>query len=449
MTDITDFSYTRSPRARALIPFGVFLIFYLGLSIWSNDFYKVPMPVAFLVASATALLLNRKATLKSKIELFAHGMGDVDIMTMCLIFILAGAFASTAKAMGAVDATVELALAVIPPNLLLTGLFVVACFISLAIGTSVGTIAALGSIAVGLSQSLNVPAGFCLGAVVGGAMFGDNLSMISDTTIAATRTQGVEMHRKFQANLKIAIPAAVLSILLYLCISPAVRPEALPGDASWERFAAMLPCISVLVLALCGMNVMAVLIFGTAFAGVIGMATGHSDFWGFLGAVGAGTLSMSETLVVALLAGGLLKVIRYNGGIAYILQTIERHIRGRRGGELGTFLLVSVVNCFTANNTVAIVITGPIARDISQRYGIPPARTASILDSASCIIQGMLPYGAQILTAIGAASAVGLTVSPLEVIRFLGYPYLLGICLLISIVLDRRPAVMPEPPAQS
>ena len=426
MMEIEDFDRCREPRARALIPFGVFLVFYLGISLWAGDFYRVPMPVAFLVASASALVLDHRSSLRSKVELFAHGMGNVDIMTMCLIFILAGAFAGVASAMGAVSATVNLALAVIPANLLLAGIFLVGCFISISIGTSVGTVVALTPIALGLTGTLEISPGLCLGAVVGGAMFGDNLSMISDTTIAATRTQGVEMHRKFQANLKIAIPAAVLSILLYLCISPAVRPEALPGDASWERFAAMLPYISVLVLALCGMNVMAVLIFGTAFAGVIGMATGHSDFWGFLGAVGAGTLSMSETLVVALLAGGLLKVIRYNGGIAYILQTIERHIRGRRGGELGTFLLVSVVNCFTANNTVAIVITGPIARDISQRYGIPPARTASILDSASCIIQGMLPYGAQILTAIGAASAVGLTVSPLEVIRFLGYPYLRG-----------------------
>ena len=260
--DITDFSHTRAPHARALIPFGVFLIFYLGLSIWSNDFYKVPMPVAFLVASATALLLNRRASLKSKIELFAHGMGDADIMTMCLIFILAGAFASTARAMGAVDSSVQLALAVIPPNLLLAGLFVVACFISLAVGTSVGTIAALGSIGAGLSETLAVPPGFCLGAIVGGAMFGDNLSMISDTTIAATRTQGVEMHRKFQANLKIAIPAAAATVLLYLLLSPAVHPDRAVGSAGWGAFFAMLPYISVLVLALCGLNVMAVLILG-------------------------------------------------------------------------------------------------------------------------------------------------------------------------------------------
>ena len=268
-------------------------------------------------------------------------------------------------------------------------------------------------------------------------MFGDNLSMISDTTIAATRTQGVEMHRKFQANLKIAIPAAAATVLLYLLLSPAVHPDRAVGSAGWGAFFAMLPYISVLVLALCGLNVMAVLILGTAFAGVIGMANGSFDLWGFLGALGSGTLSMSETLIVALLAGGLLKVIRYNGGIAYLLKTIETHIRGRRGGEFGIFLLVGVVNCFTANNTVAIVITGPIARDISKRYGIPAARSASILDSASCIIQGMLPYGAQILTAIGAAGATGLAVSPLEVIRYLGYPYLLGVFLLVSVFLGR------------
>ena len=433
MTDITDFSYTRSPRARALIPFGVFLIFYLGLSIWSNDFYKVPMPVAFLVASATALLLNRKATLKSKIELFAHGMGDVDIMTMCLIFILAGAFASTAKAMGAVDATVELALAVIPPNLLLTGLFVVACFISLAIGTSVGTIAALGSIAVGLSQSLNVPAGFCLGAVVGGSMFGDNLSMISDTTIAATRTQHVEMKSKFYSNIRIALPAALVTVILYLFLSgsayaPQLRPLSLGSSI------AVLPYLSVLVLALFGFNVMALLMFGTLFSGIIGLFNGAFDLWGFLDILGKGALSMSETLIVALLAGGLLKVIRYNGGIEYLLLQIEKHIRGRRGGELGISLLVMAVNVFTANNTVAIVIAGPIARDISERYGIEPKRSASLLDTSSCIIQGILPYGAQVLAAVGLASKASIPVSSADVLKFLCYPYILAFFLLLSIL---------------
>lgn len=347
--DIEDFSQDREPCAKALIPFGVFLVFYLGLSIASGDFYKVPMPVAFLVASATALVLNRKASLKSKIELFAHGMGNVDIMTMCLIFILAGAFASTAKAMGAVDATVNLALTFIPPNLLVGGLFLVACFISLSIGTSVGTVVALAPIAAGVTQNLGIPIGVCLGAVVGGAMFGDNLSMISDTTIAATRTQQVEMNRKFYANIKIVIPAAILTILLYLIFAthagtaPQVRP------ITFIDCCKVAPYLAVLVLALFGVNVMALLMFGSVLAGTVGLLNGSFDFFGFLKGAGDGALSMSETLIVALLAGGLLKVIRYNGGIGYLLGLIERHIRGRRGGEFGIALLVSAVNVFTAN----------------------------------------------------------------------------------------------------
>ena len=430
--DIEDFSQDREPRAKALIPFGVFLVFYLGLSIASGDFYKVPMPVAFLVASATALVLNRKASLKSKIELFAHGMGNVDIMTMCLIFILAGAFASTAKAMGAVDATVNLALTFIPPNLLVGGLFLVACFISLSIGTSVGTVVALAPIAAGVTQNLGIPIGVCLGAVVGGAMFGDNLSMISDTTIAATRTQQVEMNRKFYANIKIEIPAAILTILLYLIFAthagtaPQVRP------ITFIDCCKVAPYLAVLVLALFGVNVMALLMFGSVLAGTVGLLNGSFDFFGFLKGAGDGALSMSETLIVALLAGGLLKVIRYNGGIGYLLGLIERHIRGRRGGEFGIALLVSAVNVFTANNTVAIVIAGPIARDISERYGIAPARSASILDTSSCIVQGILPYGAQVLAAVGLAGAA---VSAFDVLAFLWYPYVLAFFLILAIAL--------------
>lgn len=434
--DITDFSLNRPPRARALIPFGVFLLFYLGLSISSGDFYKVPMPIAFVVASAMALLLNHKASLKSKIELFAHGMGNVDIMTMCLIFILAGAFAYTAKAMGAVDAAVNIALAFVPPNLLVCGLFVVACFISISIGTSVGTIVALAPIAIGLTENIGISMGLCLGAVVGGAMFGDNLSMISDTTIAATRTQGVEMRAKFYSNIRIAIPAAVLTILVYLFLghgSGNVENKVL----NWNAFIAVLPYLSVLVLAVLGFNVMALLIFGTVFAGVIGLCSGAFSFWTFLDVMGKGALSMSETLIVALLAGGLLRVIRYNGGIEYLLLKIERHIRGRRGAELGISALVMAVNLFTANNTVAIVIAGPIARDIAERYQVDPKRSASLLDTSSCVVQGIIPYGAQILAAIGLAGGSA-AVSSIDVLKFLCYPYLLGICMLISILAVRR-----------
>ena len=436
MMDITDFSLNRPPRAKALIPFGVFLLFYLGLSLSSGDFYKVPMPIAFVVASATALVLNRKASLRSKIELFAHGMGNVDIMTMCLIFVLAGAFAETARRMGAVDAAVNIALAFVPPNLLVCGLFVVACFISISIGTSVGTIVALAPIALGLTENIGVSMGLCLGAVVGGAMFGDNLSMISDTTIAATRTQGVDMRAKFYANIRIAIPAALLTVVLYLFLghgSGAVDEKILNANA----FLSVLPYLSVLVLAVLGFNVMALLIFGTVFAGVIGLFNGAFNFWGFLDVMGKGALSMSETLIVALLAGGLLRVIRYNGGIEYILLKIERHIRGHRGAEFGIALLVMVINLFTANNTVAIVIAGPIAKDIAERYQVDPKRSASLLDTASCVIQGIIPYGAQILAATGLAGA-GMAVSSIELLKFLCYPYLLGICMLISIAANRR-----------
>ena len=428
MMDITDFSLTRPPRARALIPFGVFLLFYLGLSIVSGDFYKVPMPIAFIVASATALVLDHKSSLKSKIELFAHGMGNVDIMTMCLIFILAGSFAYTAKAMGAVDAAVNIALAFVPANLLVCGLFLVACFISISIGP----------IAIGLTESVGISLGLCLGSVVGGAMFGDNLSMISDTTIAATRTQNVEMRDKFRSNIRIAIPAALLTIVVYLILGHSGTSGIEHPIITWKSCVAVLPYLTVLVLAVLGVNVMALLIFGTVFAGVIGMVNGAFSFWNFLDVMGKGALSMSETLIVALLAGGLLRVIRYNGGIEYLLLKIEPLIRGYRGAELGIAALVSAVNLFTANNTVAIVIAGPIAKDIATRYNVPPKRAASLLDTSSCIVQGIIPYGAQILVAIGLARGTA-EVSSIDVLKFLCYPYLLGLCMLISILFIRKP----------
>ncbi|MBP3392928.1 MAG: Na+/H+ antiporter NhaC family protein, partial [Lentisphaeria bacterium] len=311
--DIEDFSANRGPRLRALIPFGVFLVFYMGLSIVSGDFYRVPMTVAFLVASASALVLNHKASLKSKIDLFAHGMGDINIMTMCLIFVLAGAFAETARRMGAVDSTIQIALSFIPPHLMLCGLFMVACFISLAIGTSVGTIVALTPIALGVTQTLGISGGLCLGAVVGGAMFGDNLSMISDTTIAATRTQGIEMREKFTANLHVAAPAAIVTVILYIILSHTGEPMA-GRHLTLKMFLDVIPYLCILVLALTGLNVMALLMLGTLLAGVIGIINGSFSFWEFLAAAGVGARSMADTLIVAILAGGLLKVIRYNGG---------------------------------------------------------------------------------------------------------------------------------------
>ena len=433
--DIEDFSANRGPRLRALIPFGVFLVFYMGLSIVSGDFYRVPMTVAFLVASASALVLNHKASLKSKIDLFAHGMGDINIMTMCLIFVLAGAFAETARRMGAVDSTIQIALSFIPPHMMLCGLFMVACFISLAIGTSVGTIVALTPIALGVTQTLGISGGLCLGAVVGGAMFGDNLSMISDTTIAATRTQGIEMREKFTANLHVAAPAAIVTVILYIILSHTGEPMA-GRHLTLKMFLDVIPYLCILVLALTGLNVMALLMLGTLLAGVIGIINGSFSFWEFLAAAGVGARSMADTLIVAILAGGLLKVIRYNGGIEYLMKKIERLIRGRRSCEFGIALLVGVVNVFTANNTVAIVIAGPIAKDLAKRYEVSPARSASILDTTSCIVQGMIPYGAQILSAVGLAGAAAVSAS--EVMKFLCYPYVLALFLTGSILLAGR-----------
>ena len=437
--DGMDFPPPREPRARALIPFGVFLLFYLGLSLWAGDFYRVPMLLAFLVAGASAMLLDHRQPLRRKIELFTSGMGHPDIMAMGLIFILAGAFAATAQAVGAVDAAVHLARWVIPARLQLAGVFLVSCFISLAIGTSVGTVVALSPIALSLTEPLNLSGALTLGAVVGGAMFGDNLSMISDTTIAATRTQQVEMSAKFRSNLAIALPAAGLALIGYVLLN---REGAAPPPTPFSRrdLLLILPYLGVLLAALLGGNVMAVLMLGIACAGGLGVALGIFDLWGCFDAMESGVMAMSDTLIVALLAGGLLKVIRHNGGIEYLLQKIERHIRGRRGAELGTGLLVAVVNLFTANNTVAIVIVGPIARELSGRYRIAPARTASILDSTSCVVQGILPYGAQLLAAVGLAHG---TVSAPELLKYMFYPYLLGAMLLISIYLAAREGKFP------
>ena len=425
----------RGPRFRALIPFFVFLVFYLGISIWKNDFYFVPMPVAFLIASAAAALIqDHKQNLNDKIEIYARGMGDSNIMIMCLIFILAGAFGSIAKAMGAVDATVLVARHFIPESLILPGFFLVSCFISLAIGTSCGTIAALTPIAVGLVGTMGVSSALMIGTVIGGAMFGDNMSMISDTTIAATRTQRVAMKDKFLMNLKISLPAALFTIILYWCIGRNVSAVPVSREITWQTVVLVLPYLSILAGALIGMNVMGLLFLGSVIAMGIGILTKHLTIASALKETGAGTLGMAETLIVAILAGGLLAVIRHNGGISYLLKKIRRMISGKKGCELGVALLVGMVNLFTANNTVAIVIAGPIAKVLSDKFRCDPRRIASILDTMSCVVQGLIPYGAQILIAIGVAKSAGMEVSSLSLIKFLFYPMLLALALFISIV---------------
>lgn len=425
-----EYTPNRLQRWMALTPFAVFIIFYVGLSVWAQDFYKVPMPVAFLVASATALFTNRREPLKFKIERYAKGMGETDIMIMCLVFILAGSFAATCRQMGAVEAAVSLALNIIPAKLILAGLFIVSCFISLAIGTSVGTIATLVPIALGLTDTMAISPAICVGAVVGGAMFGDNMSIISDTTIAATRTQNVELNEKFYANIIIAIPAAIICSIIYICMNNStVVSDVAPMQ--YHDVIAITPYILVLVLAIRGFNVMGLLFFGTIIAGTIGMVDGSFDLWGFLDTVGKGALSMADTLIVALLAGGLLSIIRHNGGLDVIMESIARHIKTRHGAELGIAFLVALVNIFTANNTVAIVIAGPMVRNIAYNFKIAPRQAASILDSASCVAQGLIPYGAQVLTA--ATLAGGLT-SSFEIIKTLYYPIILAVTMALIII---------------
>ena len=434
-----DDSGSTRPNGRALLPFLVFVVFYLGLSLQAGDFYKVPMPIAFVVASAAALFLGRPKSLGEKIDVYAASMGEPNIMIMCMVFILAGSFATIAKGSGAVDAAVAIAQAVVPARFMLAGMFLVSSLVSLAIGTSCGTIAALVPIAAGLVAPLGVDAALMVGAVVGGAMFGDNLSLISDTTIAATRTQGIEMRAKFLANVRIALPAALAALLLYAALGRGTAELAGPA-VGWRECVLVTPYALVLLLALLGMNVMALLFGGTLFSAVLGIAFGRIDFWGALDLVGKGTLGMSETLIVALLAGGLLGMIRHNGGIDWLMERIGGMVRGARGCELGVLLLVFAVNLFTANNTVAIIVAGPVAKSLADRFGAKPERVASVLDTGSCILQGVIPYGAQLLMAVALAGGAGAKVGALPLIGRLHYQALLLVAVLVAIALPRRRA---------
>ncbi len=437
------------PSGLALVPFAVFAAFYVGLSLYAGHlgfempWYKVSMPVAFLVASAVSLLIGRRR-LDDKVEVYAKGMGEPNIMIMCLIFILAGAFATIAKGSGAVDAAVTIAQSLVPAKLMVAGVFLVSCLISLAIGTSCGTIAAVTPIALGFAGPLQLSPALLMGAVVGGAMFGDNLSMISDTTIAATRTQGVRMKDKFLANGLIASPAALVALFLYAMSGSAAGVVEAPA-VTWQHVVLILPYVFVLVLALCGFNVMALLFSGTVLSAVIGGCFGKFAFFDAMDLLGKGTLGMGETLIVALLAGGLFKSVQANGGILWLTDRIAKVIRGPRTCEFGVFLLVAAVNCFTANNTVAIVIAGPIAKECADKFGADHVRTASVLDTASCVVQGLIPYGAQILIAMGVAKGLDMSVDSLSLLKCLYYQPLLAVAVVVSIFLSGRRAKSPIP----
>ena len=409
----------------ALLPLLVFIIVYIGSALLAKDFYTVSIIVPFLAATLVALVMNRKVNFDEKVEIFCKGAGNTNIILMILIFILAGAFAEVAKSMGAVDSTVNLGLSILPSNIMIAGIFVISCFISLSVGTSIVPIA------VGVAEKTGILTAIAVSAVVCGSMFGDNLSMISDTTIAATRTQGCEMKEKFKMNFKIVLPAAIITAFIFVLISKGgsiTSVEAL--DYSLIK---IVPYIAVIVGALVGLNVIVVLLGGILIAGVIGFIGGSFDLLGFFGSIATGIGGMSELIIISILISGTIEIIKYNGGIDFIINKGLKGFKSKMGAELGIAALVSLVDICTANNTVAIVTVGPIAKDISDEVGLEPKRVAGIMDMFACVFQGIIPYGAQLISAAGLAA-----LSPFAIMKYLFYPYLMGISAIIAIVWYHR-----------
>lgn len=430
-------------NAWALLPIGVFLVVFIGSGILFQDFYAMPAIVGFLIALVVAFLQNPKRKFDEKLQSVTESMGDANVMIMCLVFVLAGGFSGAVQAAGGVDSTVNFGLSIMPPAVAVAGLFVIGCFISTAMGTSVGTIAALTPIAVGISEKTGMAGALCIGAVVSGAMFGDNLSVISDTTIAATRTQGCDMKDKFRENFKIVLPAAIITLVLFLVVASGSQ-YSVSDDLSYNVFK-ILPYLVVLVGALAGMNVFLVLVLGIILSVIVGVSTG-SIAWNkiftviFQGPDGAGGIkNMYDITVISIVVAGIIGLVKANGGIDFILEGIKKHVHTNRGAQLGIALLSSLVDISTANNTIAIVMAGPIARDISQEYGISPRRTASLLDIYTSVWQGLIPYGAQLLYACAGAAAVGLTLTPLDLLPYLFYPILMGISGIVFILFSGRP----------
>lgn len=422
----------------ALLPILCFLVVFIGMGVWLNDFYAMPAIVGFLIALGVAFCQNRKRSFSEKMEDVTHSMGDSNVMIMCLVFVMAGGFSGAVQAAGGVDSTVNFSLSILPPSVAVAGLFIIGCFISTAMGTSVGTIAALAPIAVGISDKTGIAGALCIGAVVSGAMFGDNLSMISDTTIAATRTQGCEMKDKFRENFKIVLPAAVISLVLFLILASG-GDYTFTGDRSYNLFK-ILPYLVVLIGALLGMNVFVVLALGIVLSLVVGVATGAfawTDMFRvvFEGPDGAGGIkNMYDITVISIVVAGIIGLVKANGGIDFILNGIKKRVKTPKGAQLGIAALSSLVDISTANNTVAIVMAGPIAKDISNEFSISPKRTAAILDIFTSVWQGIIPYGAQILYACAGAAAVGMTLSPVELFPYLFYPILMGISVVVFIL---------------
>lgn len=414
-------------RAIALLPIGVFLIIFLGAGIVFKDFYAMPAIVAFLIALFVAFLQNKELSFNKKIEVIAKGVGEENIITMSLIFLCAGGFSGAVTAAGGVDSTVNLGLSLIPAHFAVAGLFLIGCFISVSMGTSMGTIAALAPIAVGISEKTGFALSICIGAVVCGAMFGDNLSMISDTTIAAVKTQGCEMKDKFKANFFIVLPAAIITVLIFWFVTRNMNfhLEENLSYSLWE----VLPYMVVLLGALIGINAFVVLISGIVISLIVGVSMGHIALSEMFQVVGNGVTSMYDITVISIIVACIVSLVKEHGGIQFILNLIKSKINGRRGAEFGIALLALFVDACTANNTVAIVMTGPIAKEISEEFDVDPRRSASLLDMFTSVGQGIIPYGAQLLS---AATLTGLT--PLQIIPNLYYPLLMGVCGVLAII---------------
>lgn len=411
--------------AVGLLPLGLFLLMFLGTAAITGDFYKMPVLVAFFIVSGVALAMNKNRPFTENVELFAKGAGHVDIVIMVLIFLLAGAFANVAREMGGVDSVVNFGLSIVPTSLLIPGIFLICCFISLSMGTSMGTIVAIAPIAIGIADKTAITYPIALGAVLSGAMFGDNLSMISDTTIAAVRTQGVDMKDKFKFNFLLVLPAAIVTAIIFGFMT---RGTTLTLEGGYEySFIKILPYLTVLIGALIGFNVMLVLAVGVIFAGMLGIFNGSFDIFGFLQAIQEGMNGMMDLALIAVVVGGLVELIKDAGGIDWLLNLINSKIKSKKGAEFGIAALTSVADITTANNTIAIVIAGPLAKDIADEYDIDPRRTASLLDIWGSVWQGIIPWGGQLLAAAGLAG-----ISPFMIVPYSIYPMLMGIMAIIG-----------------
>lgn len=425
--------HEKKGRAIALLPIGVFLVIFIGAGVLFHDFYTMPAIVGFLIALIVAFLQNKRLRFADKLTIVSKGIGEENIVTMCLIFLAAGAFSGTIQAAGGVESTVNLGLSIMPSSIAVVGLFIIGCFISVSMGTSVGTITAMTPIGVGIAEKTGIAMPICVGAVVCGAMFGDNLSMISDTTIAAVRTQGCEMKDKFKENFLIVLPAAIITAVLFFFMARGNAGD-IQGNLEYDIIK-VIPYLVVLIGALIGINVFVILIAGTVLAAIVGVGTGAFAIGELFQKMGAGVTSMYDITVISIIVAAIVALVKEYGGIEFILKLIKKNINGPKGGEFGISVLALLVDCCTANNTVAIVMAGPIAKEISDEFGVSAKRSASLLDIFASVGQGMIPYGAQLLTAASLSA-----LSPVQIMPYLFYPMLMGVSAVMFILFRRRQA---------